>query len=165
MAADATTVDVMLVDADQWLLGADAAAIAAGANRAMIGHEMIQFASAEALGGGAWRLGGLVRGVRGTDWAAGDHPAGDEFCLVDGAAMVPVAIDETMVGATIVATAFGLADVEPLPNVNLTYVGQSMGGVAPVAVAAPSGGNVIDGEARSTIDAILAVLNANGMTT
>nr|WP_294849829.1 phage tail protein [uncultured Sphingomonas sp.] len=165
MAADATSLDVLLVDADQWLLGADAAAIAAGANRAMIGHEMIQFASAEALGGGAWRLGGLVRGVRATGWAVGDHLAGTGFCLVDGAAMVPVPVDEALVGQTIVATAFGLADAEPLPSASLTYVGQSMSGMAPVEVTAPSGGNVVDGEARSTIDAILAVLNANGMTT
>lgn len=164
MTADALTVDIVLVDAGQLLLNADAAAIAAGANRAMIGHEMLQFASAEALGGGAYRLGGLVRGVRGTGWAAGAHPVGGSFCLVDGAAMVPVAIDEAMAGETILATAFGLADAEPMPSASLTYVGQSMSVVPPAMVTSPTGGAVVDGEARVSIDAILAVLAAHGMT-
>lgn len=165
MASDAATVDVMLVDARQWLLNADAAAISAGANRAMIGHEMIQFASAENLGGGAYRLGDLVRGVRGTGWAKVEHGAGEGFCLVDGAAMVPIAIDESLVGETIVATSFGLADIEPLPEAGLVYAGSSIDEIPPATVTTPSGGDVIDGEARTTIDAILAVLNAHGMTT
>lgn len=165
MTAAAETVDVLLVDADQWLLNADEVAIAVGANRAMIGHEMIQFSTAQSLGGGAWRLSGLVRGVRSTGWAVGDHAVGERFCLVDGAAMLPVVVDDGLVGKTIVATAFGLADVAPLPTASLTYVGQSMSEIPPAVVAPPSGGNVIDGEARATIDAILAVLNANGMTT
>lgn len=164
MTAGATTIDVQLVDADHHLLGADAAAIAAGANRAMIGHEMIQFASATSLGGGAYRLGGFVRGVRGTGWAAGDLAAGAAFCLVDAATMMPVAADEALVGYELVATAYGLADAPPLPSARLTYVGGSMSGVPPATVAAPTGGTVVDGEARTTIDAILAVLAAHGMT-
>lgn len=164
MAAGATTADVQLVDADHLLLNADAEAIAAGANRAMIGHEMIQFVSATSLGGGAYRLGGIVRGVRGTGWATGNHAAATAFCLIDAAAMVPVAMDETLVGSELVATTYGLADVPPLPSARLTYVGGSMSVVPPATVAAPTGGTVVDGEARTTIDAILAVLAAHGMT-
>lgn len=164
MAASTATVDVQLVDADHYLLGADAAAIAAGANRAMVGHEMIQFASVTPLGGGVYRLGDLVRGVRGTGWAAGDHAAATAFCMVDAAAMVPVAVDEALVGSELVATAYGLADITPLPSAHLTYVGESMSAVPPATVTAPSGGTVVDGEARTTIDAILAVLAAHGMT-
>lgn len=68
----------------------------AGLNAAAIGAdgrwEVIQFRDAELVGSPpAWRLTGLLRGRRGTEWAIGLSQAGDRFVLLDSAiARVPL---------------------------------------------------------------------------
>ena len=62
------------------------AALLAGGNRAMVGGELLQFGAAESLGGGLWRLTGLLRGLAGTDDAMA-HDAGEPFVLLDDAAL------------------------------------------------------------------------------
>ena len=62
------------------------AALLAGGNRAMVGGELLQFGAAESLGGGLWRLTGLLRGLAGTDDAMA-HGAGEPFVLLDDAAL------------------------------------------------------------------------------
>ncbi|WP_288990936.1 phage tail protein [uncultured Sphingopyxis sp.] len=62
------------------------AALLAGGNRAMVGGELLQFGAAESLGGGLWRLTGLLRGLSGTDDAMA-HGAGEPFVLLDDAAL------------------------------------------------------------------------------
>ena len=62
----------------------------AGRNAAAIGEdgrwEIIQFRDAELVGSPpAWRLTGLLRGRRGTEWAMGLSEAGDRFVLLDSA--------------------------------------------------------------------------------
>ena len=65
-----------LVGEDLDLADTDVAGIAAGANRMMIGSELIQFLHAEPLGSGRWRVEGLLRGRGGTEPAAfAGHPA------------------------------------------------------------------------------------------
>ncbi|MGJ3629198.1 phage tail baseplate protein [Sphingomonas sp. MMS24-JH45] len=61
--------EVMLPHAGMTLTSADAAAIDRGANLALIGDKLVQFAEAVPLGGGRWRIAGLQRGRRGTDGA------------------------------------------------------------------------------------------------
>jgi hypothetical protein len=53
-----------------------------GSNMAVIGGELIGFKTATSLGGGAYRLTGLLRGLHGTDYA-GQHGAGEQFALLD----------------------------------------------------------------------------------
>lgn len=62
------------------------AALLAGGNRAMVGGELLQFGTAESLGGGLWRLTGLLRGLAGTEDAMA-HGAGEPFVLLDDAAL------------------------------------------------------------------------------
>ncbi|ENY81856.1 phage tail protein [Sphingopyxis sp. MC1] len=62
------------------------AALLAGGNRAMVGGELLQFGTAESLGGGVWRLTGLLRGLAGTEDAMA-HGAGEPFALLDDAAL------------------------------------------------------------------------------
>ena len=68
----------------------------AGLNAAAIGAdgrwEVIQFRDAELVGSPpVWRLTGLLRGRRGTEWAMGTSQAGDRFVLLDSAiARVPL---------------------------------------------------------------------------
>ena len=110
----AATVDVALVSADFALGSATAAAIATGANRAMIGGEVVQFAEAVSLGGTSWRLRGLLRGRGGTEHLAQNgRAAGAPFVLLDGG---PLAIDPATLAASEATSlaAIGLADEDPV---------------------------------------------------
>ncbi len=79
----AGSVEVHLLKGGMWLEGRSDDALATGANAAMLGDELIQFGSAEPLGGGRFRLSRLLRGRRGTEWAAATHVAGEAFVLLD----------------------------------------------------------------------------------
>lgn len=61
----------------------------AGANRAMIGDELVQFGSAEWIAPGRWRLSRLLRGRGGTGVVA--HGTGVPFVLLADPALLPVA--------------------------------------------------------------------------
>ena len=84
---DADTVDVQLIDHEQWLENRDSQALAEGANLAMIGREVIQFGDAVALGAGRFRLGRLERGRGATTWAMAEHVAGEPFVLLEPAGL------------------------------------------------------------------------------
>src|SRR3546814_6067989 len=64
----------------------------AGANRAMIGDELIPFGAAEQLGPALWRLSRLLRGRAGTAIPA-PHGRGSPFVLLDAAALRAVPAD------------------------------------------------------------------------
>ncbi|MEL6487251.1 MAG: phage tail protein, partial [Pseudomonadota bacterium] len=58
--------------------------IAAGANRLLVGNEIIQFQNAEPLGEGHWRLSGLLRGRAGTEhYAQTGHAVETPVALLD----------------------------------------------------------------------------------
>ncbi len=75
-----------LVGHDLSLSDTDLTGLAAGANRMMIGGELLQFRVAQPLGAGRWRLTGLLRGRGGTEPAAfAGHPAQTCAVLLDDA--------------------------------------------------------------------------------
>ncbi len=78
-------VDVRLINETQMLLNADWDALMAGGNFALVGDELIQFGRAEQLAPGLFRLSRLLRGRRGTEWAAATHSVGEAFCVIDPA--------------------------------------------------------------------------------
>jgi hypothetical protein len=134
-----------LVSADFELAGAAMEALASGANRAVLGSEVIQFAEAVSIGASAWRLRGLLRGRGGTEEAAqAGHPAGTPFVLLDGQplAVDPAKLDPT--GATSVA-AIGLADGEPViaPIANPGLTLRPLTPVHPRVQASAAGGLVL----------------------
>jgi hypothetical protein len=51
-------------------------------NLAMLGNELIQFVTATDLGGGLWRLTGLLRGRFGTETFVNNRAAGEKFILI-----------------------------------------------------------------------------------
>lgn len=57
--------------------------VLAGNNYAVIGNEIIQFKNAELVGTNTYKLTGLLRGCKGTEWAMGTHSIGDRFVLAD----------------------------------------------------------------------------------
>jgi hypothetical protein len=108
------SLEVELVASDLQLADAMLEDLAQGANRAVVGEEVIQFAQATHVGGGRWQLQGLLRGRGGTEsFAQAGHPTGTPFALLDGA---PVALDPNVLGREGEATiaAIGLADAEPV---------------------------------------------------
>lgn len=74
----------------------------AGYNAAAIGAddrwEIIQFRDAEFVSGTTWRLTGLLRGRKGTEWAIGLSQLGDDFVLLDSA-LVRVPLNASGIGA------------------------------------------------------------------
>lgn len=106
----AATVDVELVSADFVLAQATPEMLANGANRALIGGEVVQFAEAIALGGALWRLRGLLRGRGGTEaMAQAAHPAGTPFAMLDEHL---ITLDPAKLDAASNVAAIGLADSE-----------------------------------------------------
>lgn len=105
-------VDVELASVDFFLETVTWAQIMQGANMALLGSEMIQFAFAEKVGVKTWRLSGLLRGRGGTEHALTSHVAGEPFALIDDRL---VTVAATLIGDTpgneIVA--IGRGDVEP----------------------------------------------------
>jgi hypothetical protein len=53
-----------------------------GANAALLGNEIIQFQTATLIGPGLYTLGNLLRGRRGTEWAANTHAVGESFAML-----------------------------------------------------------------------------------
>ena len=74
---------VELADDGMQLASATARQLAEGANVALVGEELIQFAQATLLSGGTWRLTGLLRGRGATENGIATHAAAETFVLVD----------------------------------------------------------------------------------
>jgi hypothetical protein len=118
------TAVIDLVAGDLELAGTDIAGLAAGANRLLIGGELVQFLRAEPLGSGRWRLVGLLRGRGGTEPAAAQgHGAQAPVILIDDS-LVP--LDPVLVPplATTRVAAIGTGDsdavIAPLANPGLS---------------------------------------------
>lgn len=109
----AGSVTVELADAAMALTSATARQLAFGANLALVGGEIVQFAEAVSLGEGAWKLRGLLRGRGGTEAAASGHAAGEAFVLLDRKA---VPLDPATLGTDPArrVVAIGRGDEDPV---------------------------------------------------
>lgn len=126
---------VRLAAADFALVSASPEMLAQGANRALIGNELIQFARATPLGNGQWRIAGLLRGRGGTEAAAqAGHTSASRFVLIDHR-LTP--LDPALIGdnPAIRLAALGLADNEPgsTPLANRGLALRPLAPVHPVA--------------------------------
>lgn len=81
------------------LESATAAAVLNGANLALIGDELVQFRDAEVLDTNAYRLSGLLRGRKGTEWATASHGADEAFVLLTAGDLIRVAANHSLIGA------------------------------------------------------------------
>lgn len=80
----AATLEIKLSTDSDALVSTDMHGIAYGANRLLIGAEIVQFRDAEPLGVRRWRLSGLLRGRGGSEpTAAIGHSAGQSAVLLD----------------------------------------------------------------------------------
>jgi hypothetical protein len=99
----AAAIEVQLAHDTMTLVNISHAQLLAGGNRALLGGEAIQFERAAPLGGGRWRLEGLLRGRGGTEDVAGPHAIGTPFVLVDDGAVL--ALPDAMAALAVTAGA------------------------------------------------------------
>jgi hypothetical protein len=136
-----STVEVALLNDSQWLESRSDAALAAGANLASLGSELIQFGSAEPLGDGRFRLGRLLRGRRGTEWAAAAHLAGEDFALLGRQTMLPLPLPAASAGATAIAVAIGIGDPPDGARAEVQVSAEALRPPTPVHLAARRAGD------------------------
>jgi hypothetical protein len=105
----ASAIEVELLHEGMTLTGADAGALDRGANLAMVGGELIQFARAVQRSPTRWRLTRLWRARRGM---AAAHVAGERFVLIEAAALAAVPVP-VPIGGTLHLLASGIGDAEP----------------------------------------------------
>ncbi len=86
------TIVIELANPSMTLESIDDAALLGGANRAMVGRELLQFGEAEIVGPRKWRLSRLLRGRAGTA-SEMIHPAGEPFVLLDDPALLTLPDD------------------------------------------------------------------------
>ena len=144
------TLEVELLNAAMLLNDADDAAMLAGANRALIGDELIQFGRATQLAARRWRLSVLWRGRRGTEEAIATHAVGSRIVLLEANAGALLPTELRVAGVTVMAT--GLGDTAPYPTASPATAIRAVTPLSPVRVTAtpePSGDIRIDWVRRS----------------
>jgi hypothetical protein len=143
-------IDVELLNQSMWLESCSDDAFAAGANLALIGSELIQFGLAEPIGERRFRLSRLLRGRRGTEWAA-LHQEGETFVLIDRAALLALEPPAGMLGGTVRLVAQGIGDAEGV-EAGCAVTGEAIRPPAPVHVRAerrPDGALLLSWTRRS----------------
>lgn len=101
------SIDVELLSDAMWLESCTDAALAGGANLAALGDELLQFGSAQPIGPRRFRLSRLLRGRRGTEWAANQHEAGESFVLIQGSTLARIEASASALGAQALVLAAG----------------------------------------------------------
>ncbi len=106
------------------------AGLAQGANKLLIGEEVVQFLESEETAPGEWTLRGLLRGRGGTEHIAQDgHDTGAKVTLIDDRL---VALDPAMIDPAVHRlSAIGVADQQPVDTV-IEGAGVSLRPLAPV---------------------------------
>jgi hypothetical protein len=149
------SVEVQLVDRDQWLTSCEDAALAWGENLAILGRELLQFGDALPLGNGRFRLSRLVRGVAGTEASA--HVAGDLFTLARADSLRPIRLPSSSKGREAIVRARNLNGQEASAALAI-----SEDPLNP-PIAFPEGGETVDSEARAALGAALEAMRRHGL--
>jgi hypothetical protein len=133
--------DVLLAHPGMSLSSATASALDAGANLAICGEELIQYATAVQIGAARWRLSGLYRGRRGTEAAIGTQQPGDRFVLLETGTALALDLPLAVLGGEVrvltsgigdtagpVAAACGIAGASVLPPAPVRLCWRELGG-------------------------------------
>lgn len=83
------SVDVQLIAGS--LASATRAQVLDNANVCLLGSEILQFRTATLIGTSQYRLTGLLRGRKGTEWATASHAVGDRFVLLSSTTVKRIA--------------------------------------------------------------------------
>ncbi|MEZ5655581.1 MAG: phage tail protein [Sphingobium sp.] len=126
-----SSVNIDLLHSQMTLSNADDAALLSGANAALLGREVVQFGTAVQTGPASWRLGRLLRGRRGTEWAMAGHGAGERFLLLEENTSAAVPSTYAVYGSTVLIDAISIGDVTPAQG-SEQIAGQAILPVSPV---------------------------------
>lgn len=132
-------IEVLLLNDGMTLEDAEDTRLLAGANLAVAGEELIQFGRAVPLGGGAYRLGRLLRGRRGTEFAIEGHAAGERFVLLTPETLKAFDPPLASLGSDAVAMAVGVGDADPVLT-EAAAIGAAVRPPSPVNFAAEPDG-------------------------
>lgn len=135
------SVDVELVSESLWLESRSETSVLAGANLALIGEEVIQFASAELVAPRRFRLSNLLRGRLGTEAAIASHTVGERFVLLDRTTMQAFDPSVDGVGRALCFRPAGPDDLD-VARTDLTASGRALCPLSPVHLTV----NVVDGD-------------------
>tara|TARA_R110000782_G_scaffold117364_3_gene207677 strand:- start:102609 stop:104807 length:2199 start_codon:yes stop_codon:yes gene_type:complete len=139
----ASVVEIDLLHDGMILAGADDMALLGGANRALLGREIIQFGMAVQTGAATWQLRRLLRGRRGTEWAMAAHSIGERFVLLEEESLLSVPSEHVHISATLTLDAIGIGDLVPVQAEEMA-LGQAVLPLSPVHVR----GSFADGDWR-----------------
>ena len=131
----ASSLEVEVANEAMWLEGRSDDALVDGANLAAVADELIQFGNAEPLGGRRFRLSRLLRGRRGTEWAAGTHVAGDAFTLIEQGSLAALEAPAGSVGGEARIMATGIGDVAAATG-SIEIIGATLQPPSPVHLRA-----------------------------
>jgi hypothetical protein len=132
----ASTFEVELASEAMWLQSRSDDALVDGANLAAVADELIQFGTAEPLGDRRFRLSRLLRGRRGTEWAAAAHAAGDDFTLIERGSLVALEAPAGAVGGEARIMANGLGDLGGPASRSIEIFGATLQPPSPVHISA-----------------------------
>ncbi|WP_010184833.1 phage tail protein [Sphingomonas sp. PAMC 26605] len=118
------------------LESADAGALDAGANLALVGDELLQFATAIQIGPARWRLYDLTRGCRGTESAIGTQALGDRFVLIAAESALALDLPLAALGRTVQILASGVGDADGPVATTVALRGRSVVPPSPVQLVA-----------------------------
>jgi len=153
LADSADSLDVELLGDAMTLAGSGATEASATANVALIGDELVQFAAAVQIAPRTFRLSGLLRGRRGSEWAMVDHVAGERFVLVDADTLLAWALPTSAIGSTVLIAASGVGDASPA-EARIDFQARALRPPAPVALSAaiqPDGSVLVGWTRRSRV--------------
>jgi hypothetical protein len=114
--------------------------------------ELIRYATATLESDGSYTLSTLVRGARGTEWAAGLHEIGDTFVFLDDADMAGILMPAELLGVELDWRGISIGQtVEDGQTQEFTYAGNNLKPLSPVHIsgAKSSGDWVIEWTRRS----------------
>jgi hypothetical protein len=131
-------VEIELLNESMWLEARSDEALAGGANLAALGDELIQFGGAEPLGGRRFRLTRLLRGRRGTEWAAAGHSAGEGFALIRQETLAVIEPPLAAVGGEARVLAAGIGDGDGAAPAVRTITSEASRPPSPVHLRAES---------------------------
>ncbi|WP_277981947.1 phage tail baseplate protein [Sphingomonas phyllosphaerae] len=132
----AGTIELLLAHDDMVLESCAPHALDRGANLALVGEELLQFADAHQLAPRRWRLSTLLRARRGS--AAAAWSAGARFVLVERATGVTVAPPGARAGDTLRVLAAGVGDAAPV-SAERVLDGRALAPPSPVHLRARAG--------------------------
>jgi hypothetical protein len=116
-----------------------------GANAMLIGDEVIQFANAILNQDGSTTLSTLLRGRRGTEWATGNHAAGERAIALTDAALLRTPLADAELNAVRFYRAVTVGGMlAEGTRKSLIFQGRSFMPYAPVHVTGSVGGSPAD---------------------